>query len=332
MVHASLVALFALPLPAAAESDASAGNSGTAQAATGAAAEEAPRPVQRKRVREARPAAPVQPTVAAPVPAAAPTGPVELAGAALVSAVLALGFGALSGAPPTPGMAAAIVAVLTLLLLLALIVALRLGRRARRQRPLGPPVAQPLRDLGPITIGLLGREGEAGPITALLVPLSQAARDEPTASAAQAPTAAGPAPRVPAGFDAAGFVAAAREHFLRLQQAWDDGDTAGMEAMMTAAMIGRVHGELERRQAERRRAEHTEILALDAELIGVKTVGAQWLASVRFRGRMRDLDATVALDSPDAFDEIWNFDCASPGDGRWLLAGIEPLHARPESA
>ena len=73
--------------------------------------------------------------------------------------------------------------------------------------------------------------------------------------------------------------------------------------------------------------ERTEVLDLAAELLGVTARDGTLIASVRFRGAMRDLDATVAMDKPDTFDEIWNFDCADRAANRWLLAGIETLHA-----
>ncbi|WP_051378922.1 Tim44 domain-containing protein [Derxia gummosa] len=314
------------------------GESARGTAEVGAALAPAPVPPRRrtKEPKRVALAAPAEAAVLAPVAA-----PVASAGALVVTLVAAAGFVALFGVAPSPGVAVAVLAVALLLVLLAVIVPWRVAGRARRQRPVGPPVALPVRDLGPNTIGQLGREGSAEPVEPKLAASGRTASSP--ASAAKPPTAAADAPlplsaalareatrttpRAPAGFDGEAFLGAAREHFLRLQQAWDDGDTVGMEAMMTPAMIGRVHAELERRQSERSRAERTEVLDLAAELLGVTARDGTLIASVRFRGAMRDLDATVAMDRPDAFDEIWNFDCADRAANRWLLAGIETLHA-----
>jgi len=276
------------------------------------------------------------PPESAPMPGAGPLGAIS---GALVAVVAASGYAALFGTAPSAGVAFVIVALAVLLLAgaLASVVA---ATRERRPAYAGLPEAQRLRDLGPITIGLLGREGEAEPFVARLAPepatvagATPRATSAPVAPTAPASIAPVPAlapvrlPHMPAGFDGAGFLTAAREHFLRLQQAWDAGDMAGMESVMTAAMVGRVHDELERRQAERGRAERNEILDLHAELLGVETVDGEWTASVRFKGRMRDLDATVASETADGFDEVWNFDCADRIENRWLLAGIESLTA-----
>jgi predicted lipid-binding transport protein (Tim44 family) len=120
---------------------------------------------------------------------------------------------------------------------------------------------------------------------------------------------------IPAGFDTAGFLAQAKAHFARLQQAWGDGSLAQLEEFTTTEMFTALTHDLH----ARRGASQPQVVTLDAKLLGIETNAADHLASVRFTGTMR-LDGEL-----EQFDEVWNL--VKPTDGKtgWLLAGIQQL-------
>ena len=68
-------------------------------------------------------------------------------------------------------------------------------------------------------------------------------------------------------------------------------------------------------------SDRTEINNLNAVLLGIETTAAEYVASVRFTGTIRENGGNL-----EEFEEIWNL--AKPVDGRggWLLAGIQQLH------
>jgi len=122
---------------------------------------------------------------------------------------------------------------------------------------------------------------------------------------------------VPADFDRAEFLRSAKVYFMRLQAAWDAKDFDDIRRFTTPE----VFAEIKMQQDERSGADRTEVEQLDAALLGIETSPTEYLASVRFSGRLRE-DAG----NPEPFEEIWNL--AKPVDGRggWLLAGIQQLH------
>ncbi|MPN61134.1 hypothetical protein SDC9_208868 [bioreactor metagenome] len=64
----------------------------------------------------------------------------------------------------------------------------------------------------------------------------------------------------------------------------------------------------------------TEIVKLDAELLGIETSADDHLASVKFAGVLK-------IDGEDeTVNEVWNL--VKPVDGKsgWLLAGIQQLN------
>ncbi len=127
---------------------------------------------------------------------------------------------------------------------------------------------------------------------------------------------------VPADFDAAGFVQAAKDNFLTLQKAWDTSDIASLRAMMTDEMLGEIKQQLAEREASANgQVNHTEVVMLDAKLLGIEDLGTSHMASVEFSGLVRE-DASAG---PAPFREVWNL--AKPKDGHsgWLVAGVQAL-------
>jgi predicted lipid-binding transport protein (Tim44 family) len=121
---------------------------------------------------------------------------------------------------------------------------------------------------------------------------------------------------IPADFDSAGFLEHAKSYFGRLQAAWDRNDLAELQEFTTQPMFVALTHELRARGTP---SSKTEILALDASLLGIETAASEHLASVRFTGTLR-VDGEV-----EQVDEVWNLSKPVQGKSGWLLAGIQQL-------
>lgn len=149
-------------------------------------------------------------------------------------------------------------------------------------------------------------------------------RIEPLAASAPAalPLAAGAATSapwgVPADFDTAAFLRNAKTYFIRLQAAWDKADISDIREFTTPEMFA----ELKMQIQERGTADNTtDVVAIDAELLGIETISDGYLASVKFSGMISE-----AAGAPAApFAEVWNLSKPVSGNGGWSLAGIQQL-------
>ena len=126
---------------------------------------------------------------------------------------------------------------------------------------------------------------------------------------------------IPAGFDADGFVAAAKRNFVTLQDAWDRSDIPALRAMMTDTMLAEIRNQLaEREQHTAGQPNKTEVVMLDAQLLGIEDLGDAYMASVEFNGMIREEPSS----GPSPFREVWNMTKPTNGGG-WLVAGVQAL-------
>ncbi len=124
---------------------------------------------------------------------------------------------------------------------------------------------------------------------------------------------------VPADFDSAGFVRHAKTNFIRLQAAWDRADINDIREFTTPEMFAELRMQLQERGAS---ANNTDVVSLNADLLGMETVGSDYVASVRFEGMIRESENAAA----EPFSEIWNLTKPVSGQGGWLLAGIQQVN------
>ena len=126
---------------------------------------------------------------------------------------------------------------------------------------------------------------------------------------------------IPAGFDVDGFVTAAKRNFVTLQDAWDRSDITALRSMMTDAMVVEIRSQLAEREAQfPGQPNKTEVVMLDAQLLGIEEQADTYLASVEFNGMMRE----DASSGPSPFREVWNMSKSKQGGG-WLVAGVQAL-------
>ena len=127
---------------------------------------------------------------------------------------------------------------------------------------------------------------------------------------------------VPADFDTVGFVNAAKQNFMTLQQAWDRSDISALRVMMTDTMLDEIKVQLAEREAlAPGQVNKTEVVSLQAQLLGIEELENDFLASVEFTGLIRE-DPSAG---PSPFREIWNMGRPKQGQMGWLVAGVQAL-------
>ena len=127
-----------------------------------------------------------------------------------------------------------------------------------------------------------------------------------------------PAPQaaLPEGFDVNGFLRHAKTNFIRMQAAWDRADVNDIREFTTPEMFGELKMQLTERGAS---ANHTDVVSIEAEMLGVESNSHEHVASVRFHGMIREAENAPA----EPFSEIWVLTKPVSGNQGWLLAGLQ---------
>jgi predicted lipid-binding transport protein (Tim44 family) len=123
---------------------------------------------------------------------------------------------------------------------------------------------------------------------------------------------------IPADFDVPAFLRSAKTYFIRLQAAWDKADANDIREFTTPEMFGELKLQLQERGAN---PNNTDVVSLDAELMGIESNANDYLASVKFSGMIKEAEHAPA----EPFAEVWNLSKPINGTGGWVLAGIQQL-------
>ena len=127
---------------------------------------------------------------------------------------------------------------------------------------------------------------------------------------------------IPAGFDADGFLSAAKANFVTLQVAWDKSDIPALRAMMTDSMLAEIQSQLAERESHPGEVPNrTDVVMLEARLLGIEETTEEYLASVEFSGMIREEPSA----GPSPFREVWNMTKPVNGSRGWLVAGVQAL-------
>ena len=248
--------------------------------------------------------APQGPAQAAPAPrpaqpgAPAPSSPWK---GILGSALLGLGLGALLSHFGLGGAAAGLISTLLMVALIGLAAMFIFRLLARKAAPQGPVPAY----AGPMERSHQPESSRTPEIGANLGGTAQP-------NAWNAPQQAA----VPDGFDVNGFLRHAKTNFIRMQAAWDRADVNDIREFTTPEMYAELKMQLNERGAA---ANHTDVVEIDAELLGVETNSIEHLASVRFHGKIREAEHAPA----EPFSEVWVLTKPVSGNQGWLLAGLQ---------
>lgn len=244
----------------------------------------------------------MQRNVTAP-PKAAPANPPQQAAPAAAPATTGskwmpilggLALGGLLGSmfAGSPILSTILSAMLVALLVFAALALIRMLRAPRAE-------ARPLQYAG------LGSETVAAP------PPSQAAGFDARAAAGT------PRAGIPAGFDVAGFLRAAKSNYIKLQIANDTGNLDELREFATPEMYAVLSEDLRSRGAQQ-----TDVVTLNADLLEVATEGDRHWASVRFSGLVSEAPGAA----PAGFEEVWNLSKPVDGSSGWQLAGMQQMH------
>ncbi|RZJ02761.1 MAG: Tim44 domain-containing protein [Rubrivivax sp.] len=127
---------------------------------------------------------------------------------------------------------------------------------------------------------------------------------------------------VPSDFDADGFLQAAKRNFVTLQEAWDRADIATLRSMMTDGMVDEIRVQLNEREAHLDgQPNKTDVVMIDARLLGIEDLGQDYMASVEYSGMIREQPSA----GPSPFREVWNMTKPKSGGTGWLVAGVQAL-------
>ena len=123
---------------------------------------------------------------------------------------------------------------------------------------------------------------------------------------------------LPPGFDERSFLENAKQYFSTLQIAWDQGDLVALREFTTPDMFATIQQDLAGRTDT---SNQTDVVTINAQLIGIETADAHYFCSIQFSGMIREQVGAPASD----FSEIWNLSKPVEGPGGWVLAGISQL-------
>lgn len=140
---------------------------------------------------------------------------------------------------------------------------------------------------------------------------------QPLAGGAAAPQEVDPSWFIPADFDITSFLNNSKQQFRHIQELWDQGNPAALNEYLTDDLLKELTPEILAREG----SQQTQIVLLNAELLGIEKVTNGHLASVRYSGMLREDPNADAF----SFEEVWNLYKAD-GSG-WLLAGIQQINS-----
>jgi predicted lipid-binding transport protein (Tim44 family) len=143
-------------------------------------------------------------------------------------------------------------------------------------------------------------------------------------STSPSPASAGGAGRpaqafVPASFDSEGFERVAKMIFIRMQAANDAADVNDLRNFTTPEMFASAQLDLLERGTK---AQRTEVLNVQTQVLDVAEEGSSQVVSVRFQGQVREEAGSAPVD----FNEIWHLVKPSDDSRSWAIAGIEQSH------
>lgn len=121
---------------------------------------------------------------------------------------------------------------------------------------------------------------------------------------------------VPASFDTEGFLSGAKMLYVRMQESWDRRDLEDIRQFTSDAFFR----EVEKQFQDDPNPSTTELILVQAQIMGVMQQDGQEMASVLFDVKMSE-DGNEA----EQVKEIWNFGKDLGPEGSWQLQGIQQV-------
>jgi predicted lipid-binding transport protein (Tim44 family) len=233
----------------------------------------------------------------------------------LGGALLGLGLGALFSHFGIGGALASGISTILMLALLALAVVFIVRMFRRKDTPANPSFQG--FNQNPMPASATPEIGSGLNQQPSWQPSYQGGFQQPAAGVALDKPAAHQPWGVPAGFDTDAFLREAKSMFIRMQAAWDKGDVQDLREFTSPE----VFAELRMQIQERTGNDFTDVVSLDAQLLGLETSDRDYLASVQYNAMVR----TAPGAAPEPLVEAWNLSKPLSGPGGWVLAGIQQL-------
>ena len=87
-------------------------------------------------------------------------------------------------------------------------------------------------------------------------------------------------------------------------------------------MLSEIRSQLAERESQKSgQPNKTEVVMLEAQLLGIEDLGDDYMASVEFSGMIREEPSS----GPSPFREVWNMTKPKAGGSGWLVAGVQAL-------
>lgn len=114
------------------------------------------------------------------------------------------------------------------------------------------------------------------------------------------------------------FLEVARRSFVCVQQAWDRADLAALSRLATGPLLEELREQLAARGPG---PNMTEVVRVEARLLGVHELSQAQVASVEFSGLIRE----GADQGPVHFRELWMLAHLDEPDPGWRVARVQSL-------
>jgi predicted lipid-binding transport protein (Tim44 family) len=124
---------------------------------------------------------------------------------------------------------------------------------------------------------------------------------------------------LPAGFDQPAFERLAKMIFIRMQAANDAADVNDLRAFTTPELFADLRLDLQERGPS---AQHTDVVAIEAEVLDFAEEGDQQIVSVHYQGKVREAEGEEPVD----IDEVWHLVKPADDSRNWAIAGIQQRH------
>ncbi len=125
---------------------------------------------------------------------------------------------------------------------------------------------------------------------------------------------------LPAGMCRETLIADLRQHYFRIQKAWDQREHGLLSELIAPEMLDELQAEREQclPQASPCR---TEVVVLQAELLAVDRIALNWVATVEFSGLLRESSERGSV----PFREVWMLTRGTAASAGWRLARHQAL-------
>ncbi len=92
--------------------------------------------------------------------------------------------------------------------------------------------------------------------------------------------------------------------------------------MMTDGMLEEIRTQLAERESHTAgQPNKTDVVMLEAQLLGIEDLGNDYMVSVEYSGMIREQPSA----GPSPFREVWNMTKPKDGGSGWLVAGVQAL-------